>query len=221
MEKQGKLIRSFMALEELAAQRKVPVLELLIASCAGNLVVGVPDFGAAHLKSPPAGVDRPTYESDPSQFSYCGVLTLDREDLQRIASKGETLVNVGYIHWSDGRHGVLFDPPRKVTVDDLVVPMVEAEEQIAGGLASADDNLSEKREITLLRIIGVLGLVIAKGKGQAGQWTKELNSTALSTDVENTLASLSDAQKAVLNTHGVSDTNLRKYIVKGLAALKK
>ena len=89
------------------------------------------------------------------------------------------------------------------------------------GEASSVETLSEKKEVTLLKIIGALGLVIAKGKGKSGNWGSEPNKDMLAKEIENTLKSLQQEQQAELNLHGLSPSNIRSYIAKGIGLLKK
>ena len=118
-------------LNELVGEWHTSVAELLQLASVGKLLVGIRDFGAAHLKLPPAGVIRPNYTDDPSQFTCVGVLTLEERHIEQVASEGEAVVEVAYLHWKDGNHGVMFDTPRRVTVDDLVVPVDEVQKHQA------------------------------------------------------------------------------------------
>jgi len=206
---------------ELATKWKIPVSELLRRATVDELAIGIVDYSGAHLRPPPTGVIRPEFAQNPSQFPYIGVLTIDADDLGRIAAENSAIVNHGYLNWLEGRHLVVFDPPRKLTIADLVVPMGEVESQLVqSGKVSAEEFLSERREVTLLKIIGALGLVIAKGKGASGNWGTNPHKDALAKDILGTLNQLTKDQGLILDTYGLSRSNLTAYIAEGIKLLK-
>lgn len=221
MAQQHKLMPLCIEVNQLSKRWQVSVGDLLLHGSMGNIVIGVRDLGANHLKAPPTGVTRPDYAHSPDLFKYIGVLSLDATDIERVKNEESIFIDVGYLHWADQRHGVMFDPPRQVSIGDLVVPIYEVNLfEIKTCDSPQATALSEKKEATLLKIIGALGFVIARGKGSAAIWGGAINKDKLAKEIDATLNSLTKDQKMVLDTYGLKQANLRDYISQGIEALK-
>ena len=209
-----------LGINELSLRWKTSRGELLQMAASGYLAVGVRDFSEAFRQPPPSGVERPDFDKEPDQFKHVGVLTLDSADLAKVASGTLVDVQVAYVNWLDGKHGVLLDRLGLTGVNDLVVPMDEVLECESRSEAPPTmKELSSRREDTLHKIIGALALVITKIRGPAGNWGIGPNKKALAVLVDEAIDTYAAELGQQLNTSGVKPTNVRAAITLGLALL--
>lgn len=210
-----------LGLNELSLRWKTSISELLEMAVSGYLAVGVRDFSEAYRQPSPSGVVRPDYDKEPDQFKHVGVLTLDAADLAKVASGTLVDVQVAYVNWQEGKHGVLLDRLGLTGVNDLVVPMdVVIDIESHSDAPPTMKELSSRKEDTLLKMIGALALVIAKSKGSIAMWGKAPNKKALAALVDDALKTYAEELGQQLNTNGVQPTNVRAAITLGLALLE-
>lgn len=220
----NKLPKQYITVSELAKLWEIEVADLFLSASVGELVIGVRDYGANHLKLPPVGGMPPEYEGDPKECEFVGVLSMEEDDLEQLGSHGEVWINVAYLHRLWGKEVVIFDQPRKVTIADAVVPMDTIEkhgnQKISKEFGFPDGLMGDKAKTTLLKQIGGLALVIAN-KGNNYKWGNSINKKAIADAVQNTLEEMPQDLSEKLSTHGLSQANLRANITTGLKLLEK
>lgn len=213
-----KFARPWMTITELANYWSTEIEVLLYSASAGDLIVGVRDYANSHSKPPAVGLNAPAdYEGDPTQCQFVGVLSLATDDIERLASKGEASVEAAFLHRAWGIERIVFDVPLHVARTDLVVPMeviAKHDSQANDGAAKTEGVLSEKKESTLLKQIGALALVIAKGAGY--QYGGKPNISAIANKVLDEIKTLPAESQGNLNGHGLSSANIRANIKKGI-----
>jgi hypothetical protein len=223
MSQEIKLSKPWMTISELAKHWHTEIEALLYRASLGELIVGVLDYGNSHSKRPPIGGEAPfDYEGDLMQCEFIGVLSLSADDVERLAINGEALVVKASLHRAWGTQPIIFDEPRSVKLADVVVPMIEVvkhDGQIADELAKQGGVLSEKKEATLLKQIGALALAIAN-KSTAYKIGEKPNMAAIADAAINAVETLSAKTHDNLNVHGLSSSNIRGNIKKGLDLLE-
>lgn len=223
MSQKTRLSKRWMTIVELANHWHTEIEALLHLASRGELIVGVVDYGNSDSKPPPIGCEAPIdYEGDPMQCEFIGVLSLSADDVERLAIDGEALVEDASLHRAWGTQPIIFVEPRSVKLADVVVPMVEVvkhDGQIADELAKQGGVLSEKKEATLLKQIGVLALAMAN-KSKAYKTGGKPNMAAIANAAIDAVETLPAKTQDNLNIHGLSSSNIRGNIKKGLDLLE-
>lgn len=222
MSNASKFPKPWMTISELAKYWGTDIEALLYRASAGDLIVGVRDYANSHSKPPAVGVNAPAdYEGDPTQCQFVGVLSLSTDDIERLASKGQASVEVAFLHRAWGIERIVFEVPLDVARTDLVVPVevIAKHDSLANdGAAKTEGVLSEKKESTLLKQIGALALVMAKGAGY--KYGGNPNMNAIADAVLDAIKTLPAESQGNLNDHGLSSANIRANIKKGIDLLE-
>jgi len=196
--------------------------ELLHVGCEGRLVVGIRDLGAAHLQPPPYGVAPPDdYEGDTEKCRFTGVLTLEHDDLARLSGSGAVRVEVANLHRMWGTHRVVINPPRKISIKDIVVPQEEVirySNVIGKEQQLPDTPVSEQGKESFQKQIAGLALVIAKVSSNHLRFNKKsgINMSAIADAVLDTFDSLPKEVTEDLNLTDLSHGTIRQNIAQGL-----
>ena len=213
-------------LKEISTLWDRSVDELLHVACEGELIVGIRDHGAAHLKRLPTGAAPPEdYEGNTEQCRFIGVLTLEMDDLAQLASSGSVRVEVAYLHRLWGTHSVWINPPRTITFDDIVVPQEEVARygKVVGKQSeSPDEPVGEQGRQTYLKQIAGLALVIAHTSTNPATYMhgKKLNYSKIGEAVEKYFNGIAPEALAKLNLDKMQPKTISQNISKGIELIE-
>lgn len=210
--------RHFFLLAELANRWERSVSELLASALSGHLIVLI-----THFKSAEETVVPVMRETDPDDAAHTefvfpdwGAL-LKPEDLAEIAQYGKASVSFGHRYDETGRFlSCRYDPPRTISVTDLVVPadfVNEIEDEKVDPML-----IGEGEKETLLKTVAVLALAMV-GDTKAYFHGAKPNSSAIAKQVIVRLNNCPQEFKSQICLEGLSEQNLRKKISAGLKLL--
>lgn len=211
--------KRYFRLTDLASKYQLEASELLSYAIEGKLYVCIEDFNG--IGKHDENADEPSAPEIKCHYPQWAIFIVS-DALKKLAINGNIFLGGGFRQTPTGMKPVFFQQERKITINDLIVP-VEALADFAnlacGSVSQLDTPITPVGRETLLKQLAGLALVVAKLKGGYNVGNKP-NQSAIAQAVLKTFDELPKELHGTLNLEDLSQGSIRNHIREGLRLIK-